>query len=164
MFQTDIHDFAVGVLYPVLTGLSPQQGGLTPQPADPNAVNKRYANITHLDFGVEPTLSQALRDLLQKSAVRGFSSIEAFIDELQTVANRFGWAFPHRPSDPPQADARARVRAGLSKLRDGQAAIREARDLLREAAILDEINEDTEQELRRLLGAINDMLARRVIP
>ncbi len=164
MFQTDIHDFLVGVMYPVFTGLSPQKGQLTAQPGAPSAVNQRYAGVTHLDFGVEPTLSPALRDLLQKGAARGFASIEAFEEELQTVAGLFGWSFPHRPAPDALVQSRARLRGGLDKLRAGQSAIREARDLLRDAAIVDSINEDTEQEIRRLLGAINDMLARRVIP
>ncbi|GAB4571391.1 MAG: hypothetical protein Kow0077_08020 [Anaerolineae bacterium] len=164
LFQTDIHDFIVGILYPVFTGLSPQKGTLAAQPAAPNAVDRRYANINTLDFGVEPTLSFGLRELLQRGAARGFGSVEEFVDELQTVAGRFGWSFPHRPASDALVQARARMRDSLSKLRAGQDAIREARNILLEAAITDGINDDTEQEIRRLLGAINDMLARRVIP
>jgi hypothetical protein len=41
---------------------------------------------------------------------------------------------------------------------------REARELLLEAAILDDINEDVEAELRRLLSGIGDFLNNRVIP
>lgn len=164
MYATDIHDFLVGIMYPVFTGLSPQKGQLTAQPGAPAAVNQRYAGVTHLDFGVEPTLSPALRDLLQKGAVQGFNSIEAFTDELQDVAGLFGWSFPHRPAPDALVQSRVQLQSGLEKLRIGQDAIREARDLLRDAAIIDAINEDTEGEIRRLLGAINDMLAQRVIP
>lgn len=164
LFETDIHDLVVGVLYPIFTGLSPQLGNLAAQPGTPATVSQRYANINYLDFGVEPTLSRSLRDLMQKGAARGFASIEAFIDDLQGVASRFGWTFPHRPADDPLVQARAQMRQGLERLRSGQEAIREARELLREAAITEAINEDIEQEVRRLLGAINDMLARRVIP
>jgi hypothetical protein len=164
MFQTDIHDLVVGVLYPIFTGLSPQQGQLAAQPAAPNVINRRYAAISHLDFGVEPTLSRPLQDLFQRGAARGFASIEEFLDELQDVASRFGWSFAHKPAPDGAVQTRARMRSGLTRLRAGQDAIREARDLLREAAIDDAISDDTEQELRRLLGAINDMLARRVIP
>ena len=56
------------------------------------------------------------------------------------------------------------VRAGLSRLRRGQADIREARDMFREAAIQDGISEDLEAELRRLVKEINEMLNNRVIP
>ncbi len=164
MFQTDIHDMVVGVLYPVFTGLSPQQGQLAAQPAAPGMINRRYAAISHLDFGVEPTLSRSLQDLMQRGAARGFASIEEFLDALQGVAGRFGWSFPHKPAADGPIQTRSKMRAGLARLRAGQQAIREARDLLREAAIDEAINDDTEQELRRLLGAINDMLARRVIP
>jgi serine/threonine protein kinase len=164
MFQTDIHHLAVGVMYPILTGLSPQQGSLSPQPASPVTLNQRYADVSFLDFGVEPTLSVPLQDIMQKGATRGFSSIEEFQGDLETVARRFGWSFPHRPAEDPLVKARAQTRHGLVKLRTGQDSLREARDLLREAAITDNINDDTEQELRRLLSAINEMLARRVIP
>lgn len=164
MFQTDVHDLVVGVLYPVFTGLSPQQGRLSAQPAAPNAIARRYADVMHLDFGVEPTLSHALRELLQRGAARGFGSIEAFMDELQGVAARFGWSFPHKPAEDALVQSRAQMRSGLARLRAGQEAIRDARDMLRDAAIVEAINDDTEQELRRLLGAINDMLAQRVIP
>lgn len=164
MFQTDLHHFAVGILYPIFTGLSPQQGALAPQPAAPNSINERYAGVTHLDFGMEPTLSRPLQDLLQRGAARAIPSVESFLDELAEVARRFGWDFPHRPSTDALRQARSQMRAGLKRLRAGQEAILQARDLFREAAIIEDINEDTEEELRRLLTAINDMLAHRVIP
>ena len=164
MFQIDLHHLSVGILYPIFTGLSPQKGALVPQPGSPELVDRRYTDVDFLDFGVEPTLSRPLQELLQRGAARGFQSSEAFLDALMAVAGRFGWDFPHRPTTDALRQARARTRAGLKKLRAGQDAIRQARDLLREAAILDDINEDTEQELRRLLTAINAMLARRVIP
>ena len=84
--------------------------------------------------------------------------------ELREVSRQFGWSFPHQPAEDASVQARAQMRSGLEKLRDGQASIREARDILRDAAITDDVNEDMEQELRRLLGAINAMLAKRVIP
>ena len=101
---------------------------------------------------------------MQKGAVRGFASIEEFIIDLVNVAQGFGWSFPHHPADDALAQARAMSRGGLQKLRSGQQSIREARDLLREAAITDGINEDMTLELRRLLNEINDLLTRRVIP
>lgn len=164
MFQTDVHHLCVGILYSILTGLSPRSGSLVPQPGSAAGVDERYADINFLDFGVEPTLSQSLQELLQRGAASAYQSVEEFLGELVAVARRLGWDFPHRPSEDPLRQARAQMRAGLSRLRDGQDAIRAARDLLREAAITDGINEDTEQELRRLLAAINEMLAHRVIP
>ena len=56
------------------------------------------------------------------------------------------------------------MRAGLKRVRKGQDALREARDLFREAAILDGITEDMEDELRRLVKAINETLNNRVVP
>ncbi len=164
MFQTDVHHLCVGILYPALTGLSPRKGSLVPQPGSAAEVSQRYADIDFLDFGVEPTLSLPLQELLQRGAARAFQSVEEFFGELAEVARRLGWEFPHRPTEDPLRQARAQMRAGLSKLRAGQDAIRTARDLLREAAITEGINEDAEQELRRLLAAINEMLAHRVIP
>ncbi len=164
MFQMDVHHLCVGILYPILTGLSPQKTSLVPQPASPTTLNQRYADVNHLDFGVEPTLSEGLQSLLQKGAASAFQSVEEFFGELAEAARHLGWDFPHRPADDALRLVRSRTRAGLAKLRAGQSAIREARDLLREAAIAEGINKDAEQELHRLLAAINEMLARRVIP
>lgn len=164
MFQRDIHHLTVGILYPVLTGLSPKQTTLVPQPAAPAELNARYEDVQHLDFGVEPSIGVLMQNLLQRGAAQAISSIEVFVAELAEVAGRFGWDFPHRPTQDDLREARTRTRAGLKRLREGQQAIRESRDLLREAAILDNINEDIDLELRRLLAAINEMLAHRVIP
>src|SRR5690606_18945401 len=117
-----------------------------------------------LDFGVEPTLSEAIQDLLQRGAAQQFDTIDQFIDALQDTASLLGWDFPHRYTSPASRDARGRTRAGLSRLRKGQDYLREARDLFREAAIEDGITPDMEAELRRLVKAINDMLNVRVIP
>jgi hypothetical protein len=56
------------------------------------------------------------------------------------------------------------VRLGLRKLREGEDRLREARDLFREAAIQEGITPDLENELRRLVKAINEALNYRVIP
>jgi len=64
----DVHNLCVGILYPVFTGLSPQKGALKPQPASQDEVQQRYADVDHLDFAVEPTLSPSLQELLQKGA------------------------------------------------------------------------------------------------
>jgi hypothetical protein len=56
------------------------------------------------------------------------------------------------------------MRRGLKQLREGELAIREARDLFREALILDGITGDLEDELRRLVKEVNELLNHRVIP
>jgi len=56
------------------------------------------------------------------------------------------------------------MRRGLQMMREGEGQIREARDLFREALILDGITEDVENELRRLVKAVNAMLNHRAIP
>jgi serine/threonine protein kinase len=160
----DVHNLCVGILYPIFTGLSPQKGSLVPQPAGQTEVDERYSDIGQLDFGSEPTLSAALQRLLQQGARRQIATIDQFASGLSSVATAFGWETPTRPVAPTIRDARAQVRAGLEKLRQGQDAIHEARELLREAAIMDNIGEDFEAELRRLLGKINEMLNCRVIP
>lgn len=161
---TDVHNLCVGILYPIFTGLSPQKGMLVPQPAGQAEVDSRYSEINQLDFGVEPTLSSALQRLLQRGASRQIATVEQFISGLHGVAALFGWDSPNVPINPAMRTAREQLRSGLSKLRQGQDSIREARDMLREAAIMDDIGEDLEAELRRLLGKINDMLNGRVIP
>jgi serine/threonine protein kinase len=158
----DVHNLCVGILYPVFTGLSPQKGSLMPQPADQAGVESRYSEVNQLDFGVEPTLSRDIQDLLQKGARRQLTTAEEFSAGLSRAAADFGWSAGS--AHPALHQARSQVRDGLTRLRQGQDSIREARDLLREAAIMDDINETFEAELRRLLGKINEMLNSRTIP
>ncbi len=160
----DVHNLCVGILYPVFTGLSPQKGALMPQPASQAEVEQRYASVDHLDFGVEPMLSPSLQDLLQHGARQELSTIEEFIVGLEHVAGRHGWDRPGLHSTPALREARTQMREGLAALRQGQEALRAARERLLEAVILDDINEDMEAELRRLLAQINHALNHRVIP
>jgi serine/threonine protein kinase len=161
---SDIHNLCVGILYPIFTGLSPQKSSLVPQPAGQAEVDSRYSDIDRLDFGVEPTLGAGLQRLLQQGARRQITTIDQFASALSTVAAGFGWEAPSVPVDHPRVEARLQVRTALARLREGQDAIRDAREVLRDAAIMDDIGADLEAELRRLLGKINDMLNCRVIP
>ncbi len=163
---SDVHNLCVGILYSVFTGLSPRKGSLSlvAQPAGQAEVEARYSDIDQLDFGSEPTLSAGVQRLLQQGARRQFATVDQFASGLRSVTAAFGWDTLVGTAVPAQCEARTQVRAGLSKLRQGQDAIREARDLLREAAIMDDIGDDLEAELRRLLGKINEMLNYRVIP
>lgn len=163
-YRMDIHNLCVGILYPIFTGLSPQKTSLRPQPGNVEQVMSRYEGITALDFGVEPTLSPVLQELLQRGAAQQIETVDEFITGLQTVATRHGWDFPNLYTSPASRDARTQMRAGLKSLRKGQDSLREARDLFREAAITDGISEDMEDELRRLVKAINDALNHRVMP
>jgi serine/threonine protein kinase len=163
-FRTDIHNLCVGILYPIFTGLSPQKTTLRPQPGNMAEAESRYQSINTLDFGIEPTLSDALKDLLQRGAAMQINTVGEFAAQLQEVASLHGWDFPNHYTSPASRDARAQLRAGLTRLRRGQADLREARDLFREAAIQDGITEDLEAELRRLVKSVNDMLNNRVIP
>jgi serine/threonine protein kinase len=162
--RADIHNLCVGILYPVFTGLSPIHGTLRPQPGNQQAVATRYADVTALDFGSERTLSPALVDLLNRGAAQGFENVDDFLDELQQVASRHGWDFPEQYTSAASRNARTQVRAGLKRLREGEDLLREARDLFREAAIEDNISEDMENELRRLVKAVNETLNHRAIP
>lgn len=163
-FRNDIHNLCVGILYPIFTGLSPQKSTLRPQPGNAEQAESRYQDITNLDFGVEPSLSRPLQDLLQAGAAMQVDTIEEFMVELSRVAALHGWDFPHHYTSPISRDARTQMRAGLSRLREGQELIHEARDLFREAAIQDGITDDLESELRRLVKSVNNMLNNRVIP
>jgi serine/threonine protein kinase len=164
LFCNDIHSLCVGILYSIFTGLSPQKTALRPQPGSVSDVEARYQDVNSLDFGVEPTLSPALQDLLQRGATRQISTAEEFIEGLHSVASLHGWDFPSSYTSPISRDARTQMRAGIAKMRRGQDQLREARDLFREAAIQDEITDDLEAELRRLVKSVNDMLQNRVIP
>jgi serine/threonine protein kinase len=160
----DIHNLCVGILYPVFTGLSPQKTALRPQPGSQAEVERRYADVNNLDFGVEPTLSPSLQDLLQKGARQDIPTIRAFRSGLELVAGRHGWDLPASHTLPALREARTQMRAGLAHLRRGQDELRAARESLLEAVIIDDINEEMEAELRRLLAQINDALNHRVIP
>lgn len=160
----DIHNLCVGILYPIFTGLSPQKGTLVPQPASQAEVEERYQDVNHLDFGVEPSLSPGLQDLLQDGARHSLANARAFITGLERIAARHGWHFSGMHTSPALQQAREQVRAGLEQIRSGQDAMRIARENLLEAMILDEINEELEAELRRLLSQINTALNHRVIP
>jgi serine/threonine protein kinase len=163
-FRMDIHNLCVGILYPIFTGLSPQKTAIRPQPGTLQDVETRYQDINALDFGVEPTLSEGIKALLQRGAAMQINTVDEFVKGLHEVGAQLGWDFPDGYTSPSSRDARGQMRAGLSRLRKGQTNLREARDLFREAAIQEGITEDLEAELRRLVKAVNDMLNNRVIP
>ncbi|GAB1420153.1 hypothetical protein MASR2M15_02350 [Anaerolineales bacterium] len=160
----DIHNLCVGILYPIFTGMTPQKTALLPQPGSFSEVQERYTDITSLDFNMEPSLSTALQELLQSGARQGIANVTQFIDALQAVAKLHGWDFPNHYAAPESRVAREHLRNGIRSLRQGENALREARDLFREALILEGISEDMEDELRRMVKAVNDMLNSRVIP
>ncbi len=160
----DVHNLCVGILYSIFTGLSPQKTTLRPQPGPLSEVEARYQDVNSLDFGVEPTLSTALQELLQLGAARQITSAQDFIDGLHNVASLHGWDFPGHYTSPISRDARTQMRAGITRMRKGQDYLREARDLFRDAAIQEGITDDLEDELRRLVKSVNDMLNNRVIP
>ncbi|RMG83235.1 MAG: hypothetical protein D6712_13300 [Chloroflexi bacterium] len=163
-FRMDIHNLCVGILYSVFTGLSPQKTAIRPQPGSAADVEARYQDITSLDFGMEPDLSKALQQLLQRGAAQDIGHIDDFLYELRDVAARHGWDFPHHYTSADSREAREQMQAGLRRLRIAHASLREARDLFRDAAVLPDITDDLEAELRRLVRAINEMLNHRVIP
>ena len=163
-FRLDIHNMCVGVLYSAFTGLSPQKASLRPQPGPTSDVEQRYQDVTTLDFGIEPSLSPALQELLQRGAAMQIETVDDFIAGLYEVAAVHGWDFPGRYTNPASRDARTQMRAGLARLRRGEESLREARDLFRDAAIAEGISPDLEAELRRLISAINSMLNGRAIP
>jgi len=163
-FRMDIHNLCVGVLYPLFTGMSPYKMNLRPMPGTREEAESRYQEVTELDFGVEPTLSAGIKELLQAGAAQQIDSADDFVIGLHRVAAKHGWDFSDYTSSPANREARARLRAGLSRLRQGHVQLREARDLFREAVIEEGITEDLEDELRRLVKLVNEMLSHRVIP
>ena len=160
----DLHNMCVGVLYPLFTGMSPQKTSLRPQPSSRDAVEARYTDIDSLDFSMEPSLSEGIIDLLQRGADESIATVQEFINGLQRVATQHGWQFSDYYTSPASSQAREQMRAGLQRLRGGQEQVREARDLFREALIQDEISRDLEDELRRLVLVLNEMLNGRAVP
>ncbi len=163
-YRKDVHNMCVGVLYPIFTGMSPQKTSLRPQPSSRDAVEARYTDIDSLDFSVEPSLSEGIADLLQRGAAEELETVGEFVNGLQRVATQHGWRFPDYYTSDASNTARAQMGAGLAKLRGGHEQLREARDLFREALIQDGISRDLEDELRRLVVLLNEMLNQRVVP
>ena len=163
-YSKDVHNMCVGVLYTIFTGMSPQKGSLRPQPSSRDAVERRYTDIHSLDFSMEPSLSEGIAELLQRGASESIETVQEFINGLQRVATQHGWQFSDYYTSAASSEARIQLRAGLERLRLGQENVREARDLIREALIEDGISRDMEEELRRLVVALNEMLNHRVAP
>ncbi|MDQ7025146.1 MAG: hypothetical protein Q9P01_14405 [Anaerolineae bacterium] len=160
----DLHNMCVGILYPIFTGMSPQKTALRPLAGGLDVVNQRYMDITELDFLMEPSLSPALQDFLNRGAAQQIETTIDFTRQLQKVAAQLGRDFPDTYTSPASRQARDNMHKGLRKLRQGGKLLRESRDLFREALVLEGITEDIEDELRRLVKAVNDMLNERVIP
>ena len=113
---------------------------------------------------MEPSLSAALQDFLNLGAAQQIESTVEFTENLQRVAAQLGRDFPNFYTSPASRQARDNMRKGLRMLREGETLIRDARDLFRESLVLDGITQDLEDELRRLVKAVNDSLNERVIP
>lgn len=163
-YTKDVHSLCVGVLYPIFTGMSPQMTALRPQPSSRDAVEARYSGIDQLDFSLEPQLSEGIAELLQRGAAQDIDTLQEFVNGLQRVATQHGFQFPDYYTNNASREARAQMRAGLLRMRQGQEHIREARDLFREALIQDGISRDLEDELRRLVVVLNEMLNHRAVP
>jgi hypothetical protein len=84
--------------------------------------------------------------------------------ELQRAAALHGRDFPNYSARPSARQARDIMRQGLKELRSGTAQLRAARDHFRDALALDDLTPDLEDELRRLVKQLNEMLNARVIP
>jgi serine/threonine protein kinase len=110
-YRSDIHNLCVGILYPIFTGLSPLKTALRPQPGNITEAEARYQGIAALDFGVEPTLSQGIKDLLQAGAAMQIESADQFITMLQQAASVHGWDFQNLYTSPASRDARGQMRA-----------------------------------------------------
>lgn len=163
-YARDIHNLCVGILYPIFTGMSPLKTALRPLAGGREVVEKRYDDVHDLDFLMEPSLSRALQELLQRGAAQQIATVQAFSAQLQEVAALHGRDFPHQYTSPASRQARDHLRKGLKFLRDGEDQIRQARDLFRDALVLDGITDDMEDELRRLVKEVNDLLNNRIIP
>jgi len=162
--RADVHNLSVGILYPALTGMSPQKTALKPQPGSTHEVMTRYQDVNALDFGVEPTLSPSIQAVMQRGAAHQISNADELLRDWQYAAARSGWDFPGFYTEPANRDARTQLREGLARLRSGEAQIRDARDRFRDAAVLDGLSPELEAELRRLIKAVNDLLGHRVLP
>lgn len=127
-------------------------------------VDARYNDVQHLDFSVEPSLSSAITDLLESGARQDLPTADYFLRRLEQVAVKFGWESYIRGTEPALKEARDYMRDGLAKLRHGEDLVREALNLLIEAASIEDINDDMDAELRRLMKGINEFLNARVIP
>ncbi len=163
-FTRDVHNLCVGILYSLFTGMSPQKTALRPQAGGMDTVENRYSDVDTLDFMMEPSLSQSMQALLQRGARQEITTVQEFVSQLQRVAALHGRDFQTTDTTSASRQARDNLRKGLALLREGEENIRTARDLFRDSLILDNITPDLEDELRRLVKAVNEVVNNRVIP
>src|SRR5690606_2335368 len=92
-FTRDVHNLCVGILYPIFTGMSPQKTALRPQAGGIDVVEQRYTDIQELDFMMEPSLSHAMQQLLQRGARQDIQTVDEFVAQLREVAALHGRDF-----------------------------------------------------------------------
>lgn len=160
--KNDIRNFAIGILYPIFTGVAPL-GEFKAMPSNRDAAEMRYHAVKALDFGMEPSLASSLIGLIRKAAAGEYANLQQFRSALELVAGEHGWPTGNQRS-PSHAAKRARgaMCEGLAAIRDAQEGFQLARQKLRTA--MEEDCPSINGEAERLLKQIDQLLEYRVIP
>jgi serine/threonine protein kinase len=159
--QNDIRNFAIGVMYPILTGVS-AVGDFRAMPSSSDAVDKRYQNVNELDFRMEPALAKELVGLIRAAAFGDFSTIEQFQAALDACSYHHGWQVGDQQAPASAQQARCAMRKGLSALHRAQSEIQRARSEM--IAALEEADPRLDAEIERLIQEIDEFWERRVLP
>lgn len=160
--KNDIRNFAVGILYPILTGASPL-GEFREMPSNRDAAENRYSTVSALDFGMEPSISPKLIALVRDAADGKLANIQQFKSALETCASAHGWS-PGNHRRPPESAKRAWevTHEALCAIRRAQSDLQLARGALQRAMEQEDPNLNGEAE--RLLAQVNKFLEERVLP
>jgi serine/threonine protein kinase len=161
--KKDISAFAIGVMYPLFTGMPPQGSRFFEQPSNVDEVAKRYNGVRTLDFEMESSLAPDLVQLIRSAAASEYSTVQQFKEALELCAFQHGWPLEGNGSPVITSAVRARkhMRTGLQLLRQAQAEIQQARGEIMEAAEEDPV---IRKEAERLIELLNELWKHRVIP
>ncbi|MBN1922177.1 MAG: hypothetical protein JW892_13085 [Anaerolineae bacterium] len=160
--KNDIRNFAVGVLYPILTGVSPL-GQFREMPSNRDAAENRYRAVSALDFDMEPSLSPNLIGLVRNAADGEFANLLQFKNALETCASDHGWN-PGSTRHPSESARRAweATHEAMDAIRRAQRDLQLAREALQKA--MEQGDPHLDGEAERLFGQVNKLWEERVLP
>lgn len=160
--KNDIRNFAIGILYPIFTGIAPL-GEFKEMPSNRDTAEMRYHAVKALDFGMEPSLASSLVALIHKAAAGEYADLRQFRNALELVAGEHGWPVGNQQGTSLKAKrARDAMREGLDAIRTAQEGFKLARQKLQTA--MEEDCSSIDGEAERLLKQIDQLMEYRVIP
>ena len=158
----DIRNFILGVLFPVFTGTTVDNGLFDPQPSTHEAVAQRHDNVSELHFDTrspETYIPSSLIHIMKQGANWNYTSAAQLLEDLRAVAQEYGL---DSKGDPVEDKDRCRIlmRQGINEIRQAQAHLYKSVHLLMNACGADMNN----QEAERLLRLAQHFYDHRILP